>query len=84
MAEQLDQAGEAEEMSVSRLDYHLQEYPQLLAKACVAEKGQKGLIKKLYLDEVELIEKCCVNDLRRAVAEPSFASVAEEVMRILW
>ena len=29
-----------EEMSVSKLDYHLQEYSELLAKARVPEKGQ--------------------------------------------
>lgn len=33
-------AEEAEEMNMSKLDYHLDEYPHLLAKALIAEKGQ--------------------------------------------
>ncbi|VDD85725.1 unnamed protein product [Enterobius vermicularis] len=70
-------AEEAEEMNMSKLDYHLDEYPHLLAKALIAEKGQKALIKRLYNDQAELIEKCSVNDLRRAVYEGSFVSVLE-------
>uniref|UniRef100_A0A0N5AW07 Condensin complex subunit 1 n=1 Tax=Syphacia muris TaxID=451379 RepID=A0A0N5AW07_9BILA len=77
MAEEDECLDAVEEMSISKLQYHLAEYPKLLAKALVAEKGQKALIKKLYCDQYDLIEKCSVNDLRSAVCEESFLAIPE-------
>ncbi|PIO74219.1 hypothetical protein TELCIR_03780 [Teladorsagia circumcincta] len=72
---------EATEKNVvnEKLEYFLSEYEPLLEKACKSEKGQKALIKRLWTDHDEVVERCSVNSLRHALWEPSFLNCTEGV-----
>ncbi|KAL6740996.1 hypothetical protein Aduo_014295 [Ancylostoma duodenale] len=62
-----------------KIEYLLGDYPSLLEKACKNEKGQKTLIKRLWSDHDEVVEKCDTNSLRHALWEPSFLACTEGV-----
>ncbi|XGW03941.1 hypothetical protein V3C99_015239 [Haemonchus contortus] len=62
-----------------KLEYFLSNYNALLEKACKNEKGQKALIRRLWTDHDEVVEKCTINNLRHALWEPSFISCTEGV-----
>ncbi|VDM18922.1 unnamed protein product [Wuchereria bancrofti] len=66
-----------DEGNLSKLDYELSSYGDLLVKAVKPIRGQKQLLKRLYLDVDEVLEKCTINELRRAVYEPSFITSLE-------
>ncbi|KAL3994567.1 Condensin II non structural maintenance of chromosomes subunit family protein [Acanthocheilonema viteae] len=66
-----------DEGNISRLDYELSSYGDLLIRAMKPIRGQKQLLKRLYSDVSEVLEKCTVNELRRAVYEPSFITSLE-------
>ncbi|VDK67533.1 unnamed protein product [Onchocerca ochengi] len=66
-----------DEENISKLDYELSSYSDLLIKAMEPIRGQKQLLKRLYLDVDEVLEKCTVNELRRAVYEPCFITSLE-------
>ncbi|KAK5973281.1 hypothetical protein GCK32_013662 [Trichostrongylus colubriformis] len=72
---------EATEKSVvnEKLEYLLGDYNDSIEKACKNEKGQKALIKRLWADHEEVVEKCSINNLRHALWEPSFLSCGEGV-----
>uniref|UniRef100_A0A915PHR5 Uncharacterized protein n=1 Tax=Setaria digitata TaxID=48799 RepID=A0A915PHR5_9BILA len=61
-----------DEEDISKLDYELSSYCDLLIRAAKPIRGQKQLLKRLYSDVDEVLEKCTVNELRRAVYEPCF------------
>ncbi|EJD74302.1 hypothetical protein LOAG_18365 [Loa loa] len=66
-----------DEGNMSKLDYELSSYSNLLVKAMKPIRGQKQLLKRLCLDVDEVLEKCTVNELRRAVYEPYFITSLE-------
>ncbi|VIO94322.1 Uncharacterized protein BM_BM4413 [Brugia malayi] len=66
-----------DEGNLSKLDYELSSYGDLLVKAVKPIRGQKQLLKRLYLDVDEVLEKCTINELRRVVYEPSFITSLE-------
>ncbi|OZC11240.1 hypothetical protein X798_01656 [Onchocerca flexuosa] len=66
-----------DEENISKLDYELSSYGDLLIKAVEPVRGQKQLLKRLYLDVDEVLEKCTVNELRHAVYEPCFITSLE-------
>ncbi|KAM3719155.1 Condensin-2 complex subunit [Dirofilaria immitis] len=63
--------------NMSNLNYGLCSYGDLLIKATKPIRGQKQLLKRLYLDVNEILEKCTVNELRHAVYEPYFITSLE-------
>uniref|UniRef100_A0A1I7XKL7 Condensin complex subunit 1 n=1 Tax=Heterorhabditis bacteriophora TaxID=37862 RepID=A0A1I7XKL7_HETBA len=67
-----------EDNKEQQLEYYLSDYPVLIQKATVNVKGQKTLIKRLWSDHEEVVEKCAINDLRRALWEPTFISCPED------
>ncbi|CAG9529548.1 unnamed protein product [Cercopithifilaria johnstoni] len=66
-----------DEGNISRLDYELSSYGDLLVRAMKPIRGQKQLLKRLYSDVDEVLEKCTINELRRAVYEPCFITSLE-------
>ncbi|KAJ1355264.1 hypothetical protein KIN20_012596 [Parelaphostrongylus tenuis] len=63
----------------AKLQYLLSDYPSLVEKACQNERGQKSLIKRLWSDHEEVVEKCDTNVLCHALWEPSFHSCLEGI-----
>ncbi|KAE9421654.1 hypothetical protein Angca_006364, partial [Angiostrongylus cantonensis] len=71
---------ETERKSIdAKLQYILSDYPSLVEKACRNEKGQKSLIKQLWSDHEEVVEKCDIIVLRHALWESSFLSCLEGI-----